>query len=1175
MRSKSYVGPVTSLAFLGDDLLAGHGSHLKLFTSNSSRSKLKLRWRKQIFKRERVQGIQFSPARAAADGLGATKPHVLLWGGKRFQILPQSVLMNQDLSVGYEDEISAPDWILHATFLESGNETVEIAIITAHNTILRYRHDLDTTLAQRFRFYPSPERCLLYSACITLDATADATDTLIALAGTVFGEVLLWRLDTSKSTIEKTSLSMRYLSHEGSVFGVSVSPDLTYAASCSDDRTIRLWEINEETADDRAPECREVKEPLAVGWGHQARIWGVRFLQSSDSNIRLISYSEDLTAKIWFCDLTRTKKSLDCAQTFKSLHSASGKSIWSLAVNPSGDLFVTGGADSGIASWRISNTSGTNDTNQHAQEEAPSKTSITEDVFDLADIFPPPSPPAGKKVVKEEPLKYVALGDHSFLLTTSSGWLRYCDLSMPIGKQWRSIGFWPQIIKSAAFGAGKLYSEDMCKNIVGLADNEGKLLFLQYDESGLETGTTEESRNWVQICDSRPCNILFTECSIGSSGIYAAVTSFKTDAPVKLLYLTTSEQGPIIQRTWSLCQPETFPFTTILVVEIQGRRICLAGSRHGALTVYLIKDEIDADAEIYPREVWRRVHDEDSVTSLSYQQAVSTPGANSGDTIYLDIVSTGRSGSCKFHRLSIDRTNTHFILSERNIVYPATLPRIKNYYNLRSPHDEKYHEILSGFRGRDFVLWNQTLGIEAASLDCEGGNRSWDFSFSHTGDTKNTGLFVFSKAKKCHVVRFVNITHNPLIQTPFHGRELKALAVSPALPDFPWQIIATGAEDTTIRFSYVDPESNELVPLTTRKSHTTGIQDLVWSSCGGWLFSSGSIEEVYCWKVNRNPPISTTADTNTDLAALKSLEHLNLDSNSKSSSAAIGVVLEEVCSVSTTSSPDLRVCGLDVATINGPKGHLGFLVGMARSDSSIRIEFYSILMKRFVTLVEGVYKTCCLLQVKFHVTASGGILMITAGTDGHVAGWDITASLNARGVVSASGTLCVEKHAAVSSARIPAKLQPEQQVLCRQLHQNSVKALILVEGANGNIILLTGGDDTAICVSRLAITSTEGQGISVEMTSKLVERAHASAVTTITALSVAGDFMEFISAGVDQQVKRWTAGIPDDMKNSSIEVVEDIYVAVPDVAATALLADQDGEAQKLLVGGVGVEILEL
>ncbi|KAF3938792.1 hypothetical protein ABW19_dt0202939 [Dactylella cylindrospora] len=391
-------------------------------------------------------------------------------------------------------------------------------------------------------------------------------------------------------------------------------------------------------------------------------------------------------------------------------------------------------------------------------------------------------------------------------------------------------------------------------------------------------------------------------------------------------------------------------------------------------------------------------------------------------------------------------------------------------------------------------------------------------------------------------------TFRPDDKIPFHGRELKALAVSPKTP-FSHQILATGAEDTVIRFSYVHPESNELVPLTTRKTHITGIQDLAWSSCGGYLFSSGSIEEVYCWKVN----------------------HLKYNSNQEEE--GIGVVREAIYNVSADNLPDLRVCGLDVLTILSKNGEgIGFLVGMVRSDSSIKLAFYDTAAKKFNTIAEGVYKTSCLLQIHFHVTKDERILMFTAGTDGFVTVWDIAQPLRENGIESRSRNPTFEGR----RVRPPARLSEEHRIVSHSVHQNSIKTLTPLELDNdiGELILLTGGDDTAVAISKL-IVSLEAK--TVQITSKIVARAHASAVTALSVLAMpssGSDTFEFLSSGVDQQVKRWKVEIRNDMADASVQLLENFYVAVPDVAALSLLDRKEEEdSQKLIVGGVGVEIL--
>ncbi|EPS42072.1 hypothetical protein H072_3843 [Dactylellina haptotyla CBS 200.50] len=1139
MKSRSYVGPVTSLAFLGDDLFAGHGSDLKLFSPSGSRFTLK--WRKRVFKRERIQGIQFQAPSLDCESPSGIK--VLLWGGKRFQIVQLGGLDEEIIKISPEDEIPAPDWIIHSTFLESKDGITKIALMTAHNTILTYKHDLTIPMAERFKFYPSPERCLLYSANIVRDNTQSNSNSLIAFAGTVFGEVLFWKVDASDEVpVQEIGLSGRYLSHEGSVFGVSISPDLKYAASCSDDRTIRLWETNYLSTNGQLNDCLEVKEPLAIGWGHQARIWGTRFLKSDKDEIKILSFSEDLTAKTWIFNKSSPKKSLVCTQTFKSLHSASGKNIWSLAVHPSETAFVTGGADSGIASWNLGKA--LNVSSQSGSVEDGPTTTIQETIVNLDEILPPTSSVPGKKPVKDEPRKYVALGSHAFIVAMSSGWLLHCALSSTGSKKWQKLGFWPQIKNTSALGMGKYEENGQIKYTVLLGDNTGKLLFLEANSEGLISTEVEEvETTWVQICESRPSDILFSNSQKDYNSLYAAVATFKPNEQIMLLQI----QGATARKTLSLSPPETFPFTKILVHQRGHKRILIAGSRHGALAIYDISNGDETQA-IQPAQVWRHIHDDESITSLEYKSSSSL--RNDEDAQFkINFISTGRSGAYKFHTLSVNDTTAEYELSETNAVYPAAVPRVESYQILQHEASNNSYEIVYGFWGRDFVLWNQTLKIEAASYDCEGGNRSWDFSFGPTDTARNDGLFVFTKAKKCHIVQFSNILHDPLLQTPFHGRELKALAVSPATL-FPYQIIATGAEDTVIRFSYVNPQTSELNLLTARKTHTTGIQDLVWSSCGGWLFSSGSIEEVYCWRVNIEGPADIP------------------------NGASIGVVKEAAYDISTDSLPDLRVCGLDVMTVDGENGrHVGFLLGMVRSDSSIKLAFYDITSKKFITVAEGFYKTSCLLQICFHVTDHGSVLMFTAGTDGHVTIWDITGILIESNMTVGSKHIRLDRGLKGSS---PAKLQQEQWISCQSFHQNSIKCLEVFDKGEDEVVMLSGGDDTAISVACIKFKRGEasGKGEIERSASKLIERAHASAVTTIKVVSsVDQPHLEFVSSGVDQQIKKWSLKIAEYFTEVTTEVVEDVYVNIPDVAAICLVESTVGS--KLVVGGVGVEVLDL
>ncbi|MGL5877442.1 MAG: WD40 repeat domain-containing protein, partial [Xenococcaceae cyanobacterium] len=71
--------------------------------------------------------------------------------------------------------------------------------------------------------------------------------------------------------------------HTADINLVAVSPDGQTIATCSDDRTIKLWNIISGAE-------------LATFKGHTAAVWAVAF---SPDGRKLVSTSEDKTVKVW------------------------------------------------------------------------------------------------------------------------------------------------------------------------------------------------------------------------------------------------------------------------------------------------------------------------------------------------------------------------------------------------------------------------------------------------------------------------------------------------------------------------------------------------------------------------------------------------------------------------------------------------------------------------------------------------------------------------------------------------------------------------------------------------------------------------------------------------------------------------------------------------------------
>ena len=393
---ESALNPITALTFLklGTSdlyLLAGEGHFLKVFDNR----KRKLIHTERTFDSQAIHGIACESLPQDAGNSGA----LLIWGGRSICLI--SIEAHLDTAgepcckvFQYMPETLWDDWILGGCFRtlnltdsRSGRKRIEAILVTAHNDLLRLK--IVTKSAET-----SEDRCLyriasgpssiLYSAHMIW---ADDGWRLLVAAGTVFGEVLFWSSAFDQSLSSEVYVHHRFTGHEGSVFGVRIS-DVAQAgavqrilASCSDDRTIRIWNISDSTSSERLKSSvnRKLNESeagfleatneadstgcLAMIMGHTSRIWGLRFLAQSNDFWDLISYGEDSTAQVWRAspvpDKTRTM-STPQDRTYQLSHQTtylyhSGKNLWAMAVFEKARedcIVATGGADGGITTYK-------------------------------------------------------------------------------------------------------------------------------------------------------------------------------------------------------------------------------------------------------------------------------------------------------------------------------------------------------------------------------------------------------------------------------------------------------------------------------------------------------------------------------------------------------------------------------------------------------------------------------------------------------------------------------------------------------------------------------------------------------------------------------------------------------------------------------------------------------
>jgi WD40 repeat protein len=259
--------------------------------------------------------------------------------------------------------------------------------------------------------------------------------------------------------------------------------------------------------------------------------------------------------------------------------------------------------------------------------------------------------------------------------------------------------------------------------------------------------------------------------------------------------------------------------TSMAYARVSGRDIVIVGFRRGSIALYDIHKGDRGVDEATLLKVIEKAHGQEAVTSLTWLPS-------SGDFTHGHLFSVGRDG-----RLCVHQLDTSADVSK--LVHDLALPFGPN---IEGSYLQDNRLFVHGFSSKKWYLYDVTNEEEVMSIDTGGAHRSWGFrSHSSIG-----GTLVWTRASSMHICSQYGANH-AVVRSGGHGREIKAVAVSPEGDGRSRQLIATGAEDTDIKiFQYA---KEDFVWRRTIRKHTTGIQHLQWSHDGNYLFSSGGCEE--------------------------------------------------------------------------------------------------------------------------------------------------------------------------------------------------------------------------------------------------------------------------------------------------------------------------------------------
>ncbi|KAF2223693.1 WD40-repeat-containing domain protein [Elsinoe ampelina] len=1074
--------PVTALALSGTWLFAGEASALSIYDRHTGA----LIHTQHVFNETSIHGLSLR---------GSSFPYILLWGGSHVAILRVVVgsTENERLSLDWVVRpIACPDWILDGQF--------------------------------------SPKDGIV---CWESD------DRVLLAAGTIFGQVVVWTgdLNASGTTIQVHKI---FSGHEGSPFGLSFSEGavlsdtgspLRLLASCSDDRTVRIWDVSEldghknQTSTQGQASAVEsntgflnlsADEPgtsdglVAHAMGHLSRIWGVQFLSSEHTGHNLVTFGEDATCQFWtLVNLSKEATGVwhGELENIGQQERHSGKHIWSHAIfsNAEGpDLVATGGGDGSIVlhDAAIASRDGL---------AVQSKLSVSKEDCSKKDNI----------------RSYSFLNSGEMLMALNSGTIWTIKLPSVIHMA-ESVDSRAlvrrQICREPDLTGFSMMASVPLLSAAFLAGKSGSLFYYTHDSGLLKVLDGKRKAAGVLARSTPP--------SSDSTGSAICLLTRLGDKAAEVVQIVSTTPMKTAHSALNLPENEHVSSFNVISRNGDGAMILAVGFRSGNLALYRTTLATDHATSSTPFPLLLQLLHEDAITDI-----LPTP-LSSG--IYLTLAS--RSGSTSIHLLE---PSSHTLTTLHHLATPLTEAALL----ISCPNSES---TLAGFHRKSFHLLPPS-SPSTTSIPCGGSNRSWAFLPAPSDPSPTTtqqptqnqdttsGILAWTSASRT-LLQSIPSPTALRIHPGSHGREIRAVASSPPLPRI-GRLIATGAEDTDIKLSVFSPGASRAGPsgremrcLRTLRKHNTGVQDLKWSADGRYLVSAGGREEVFVWRVRVLPK----------------------------EMGEVGVVCASVCPF-VSEEGDLRVLGVDVGTFSSQgcgeegggegdvegvdradEGGCRLRVAMVRSDSSVGVYWYESVggEGRWERAWEGSYLTCCLTNVIQVPGRSGGFL--TTATDGHAALFQLGVSdKEVQGSVSTIGW--TERF---------------------KTHQSAVHAAALLPWTHGTYLLFTGGDDNAFSISLLK----DGGSSTSTLT---IPRAHAAALTALEVISASEDVgkIRVVTAGLDQRIKLWEVSV--DVSQTEVEGVEvkrleDRYTPVADVACIDVW--REGHETVTMICGVGWDV---
>ncbi|RHZ50868.1 hypothetical protein Glove_490g36 [Diversispora epigaea] len=1245
-----YAGPVTSLCFHNDDILfSGEGPYLKAFSVTTGKlinSSMVL----EYFRIHRIVPVKF--INKSRNSQSYTERRLLaIYGSKIVKFIEAVIIYYNNNNRDDDDNGDTNNCTVNCTFnlisklpplkdwihdihwlyddmesiIKSISQISELELSSSKLSKLELPSELAIAFAHNFvEIWNIIDNCCLYSVqceerCILYSARffGDNKNDLVLASGTVFNQVLLWKIISKNEQHEQQGVDQRvsqgvgviykkFIGHEGIIFGVRFSNDGKLVASVSDDRTIRLWQTDDIYND----------KPKVL-YGHMARIWDCYITDDY-----LISISEDSTCRVWKNSFTNNSNNnndndkgdlsdVDCLACWEG---HVGKNVWSLAINPSRKIVATGGGDSGLRLWSLSSIT----VNKIDSEK------------DLIKICLPPSESylsyiqQNMNLPSREHIRNFLLIDYRVIvISTNFGHiLKHNNLTNE----------WKPLYNSTNLHNYTMMKASNCGRIVCCGSIYGHLYIISVNQ---EFQTLEKKLHDFKVFE------IFLEETEDENIIYIISHAVQND--ISLLKFDFNNNKPILEILYKLNVPSQFLLMSLAFCPSYNILVC--GSRDSGLVIYNLNQSPSTPInELSPIIYLDKIHGKQSVTSIALKvenlvinsscvhHHESTDDFTDNDMKVLIIYTTGRDGCYAKYRLKgitnkYNKNNKYDVNtteSSQNLKedYNKSLMRSyidedgddkRSYIDEDSDDDDNNHNnnkkqklnkkdnnksgeaavivlnhglileevyrakitkgwlekvlfvddelMLLGFYRKRFFVYNEFKKFQIFSVACGGAHRVWHFKAQDKKMNKASFMFI----RKENVFIYSRETHDNQgfdeceLQRNFHGRECRTVKFlkndqNKAI------IFATGAEDSILRLFQYIPDNIEgcLVNLCRIKKHTSVIRSIEWSYGKGLLlFSSGASEELVCWKVE----VKFKNDT--------------IIENSLNSQVADVNCLEWALCPAISEIPETRIMDISVFSIVPSQGI--HIIAAGYSDSALRVWLFDEESREFLLIGYAKYHFKCILQVEhliikaFNEMNTDGIIIFTVATDGRIAIFDISQ------VVFKILDTYKNENTSFTHQNLGDPIYSYQAhqsgVNCISIHKISKNSKNITTSTFERFIttfmIATGGEDNAIAIKFLDITISLLYDISIQIIND----------TLLFSISLDQHLnlwkIPYLDSIGSKESKNFRDNIGSNRDNDQeFQLIKSEFINVHDISSMDISNIGDSGEMIISITGIGIELLK-